>query len=415
MNKLTGYIIGYIEAEISGAWPERFINLCSAGGVELWSIRRVSPICFRVKMRLDSEKRIEPYVNASMCELKIIRRSGLSVTLSRFKKRYALLAGIFLLLAVLFYIPHFIWSFEVSGNETIPSCEILRALDELGIGVGTYKQDVDTSMLKHQMILKLPKLSWITINFNGSIAQVLVRERSEKPTVIDESAPTNVIAGKTGIISKIEVLRGESKVSEGKTVIKGEVLVSGVSLKKSEALKTNEKDKAEIVYLPRYTHAMARVYARTWYNISAVSPVSTMKKEYTGRTVTKKAFIFAGKRINLYFSTGNLFEKYDKISTCNSISLPKGYVFPVSLVTDTYREYETVTQDTAELEESMKEYLRGQVSSQLTDGRVRAEYFTKDIKDGVMKVTIICECEEQIASVVPVFEEENNTDGGANN
>ena len=41
MKKLIRYCRGTVQFTVVGPYPERFLNLCSQGGVGLWATRRV--------------------------------------------------------------------------------------------------------------------------------------------------------------------------------------------------------------------------------------------------------------------------------------------------------------------------------------------------------------------------------------
>jgi similar to stage IV sporulation protein len=169
----------------------------------------------------------------------------------------------------------------------------------------------------------MEELSWLAVNITGSRAEVIVREREPKPEIVDESRPSNVIAAKSGIITRMEVLAGEAQTEAGRTVLEGDLLVSGIyDLEGAEW--------SGISLGSRYVHAMANVYARTWYTLSVQTPLTGTGKDYTGRERTKYALLFGRHRINFYTNAGISFEDYDKIKENRPLRLPGGLTFPVS-------------------------------------------------------------------------------------
>ena len=76
MKKLIRYCRGTVQFTVVGPYPERFLNLCSQGGVGLWASRRVEngitawcAQCHR--------PRLEYYAQKSGCALEIGRCSGM--------------------------------------------------------------------------------------------------------------------------------------------------------------------------------------------------------------------------------------------------------------------------------------------------------------------------------------------------
>jgi similar to stage IV sporulation protein len=288
----------------------------------------------------------------------------------------------------------FIWELDVHGNETVSSQEILEALEELGVGLGSFGPAVKSEAISNDMLLRIPKLSWIAVNISGSHADILVRERIPKPLIVDENAPTMVYALKSGIIAKMSVLEGARMFTEGETVQAGDVIVSGVM--------------DSIASGKRIVHAMAEVQARTWYEIPAQTVLQTRKKEYTGKTKTKTAVIIAGIRINFYFNGGISFQNYDKITTENFLVLPTGNMLPLIIVREKYAEY--TPRDTRlgilEAQELLQKRLMERLKLQIGDGEIVSTAFDTSLEGDVLKVMLRAECLEQIAAERPFTPEE---------
>ena len=69
----------------------------------------------------------------------------------------ALYGGLAVILTAALTLPQFIWTMEVSGNSTIPEERILRELESLGIGFGTYGPSIDSQDVKHHMLALFPE------------------------------------------------------------------------------------------------------------------------------------------------------------------------------------------------------------------------------------------------------------------
>ena len=101
MKKLIRYCRGTVQFTVVGPYPERFLNLCSQGGVGLWSTRRVengiTACCAQCH-----RPRLEYYAQKSGCALEIGRCSGMKNTARRYRRRTGLWigAGLLVLLGV---------------------------------------------------------------------------------------------------------------------------------------------------------------------------------------------------------------------------------------------------------------------------------------------------------------------------
>jgi len=395
MQGMINALRGTVRVEVTGAYPERFMNLSAENQVAFWDMERVDPVTIRVTMHIQGYKRMRPLAENAMCAMKPVRKSGAPFFLWRLRKRYALLVGLLLAVTALFVLSLYIWEIEVVGNETIPAAEILETLEEVGVGVGFFAPSVEPAAVRDAMLLKLDELLWLTVNINGSRAVVIVRERIPPPEIVDHDTPAAIYAAKTGVIEKITVLEGLPLYKVGDTVLQGEDLVSG----RMESLSSSV----------RLVRARAEVYARTWYEFSVQMPLELMEKQYTGESSTKSTISFVGKRINLFFNSRIPYAACDKITEETSVTLPGGILLPIAIQTSTYNEYEKVYSVLAEdqAEALLKERLLDKLeASLLPGGEIRDESYAVSVTDGVMTVTLRAECLEQIGGARPLSQEE---------
>ena len=151
----------------------------------------------------------------------------------------------------------FIWDIEIEGNQTVSDERIMRALEAEGITYGIFGLGIHPETLKNHILLEIPELSWLTVNVNGFRATVIVRERALPPPIRDEHTNANIIAEKDGLITKVQLFGGHAAVAKDETVTKGQLLISGVADMDTRG-----------AYL---TRGEGKVYARTWYDLTAKS------------------------------------------------------------------------------------------------------------------------------------------------
>ena len=319
----------------------------------------------------------------------MLSKRGAPFFVWRFRKRYLFIAGFILFISVLYFFSLRIWDIEVIGNERVSEERILKNLRDIGISIGTPSSEIDSEFIENRMLLQIPELRWLAVNVRGSRAEVEVRERTDKVEVVDTRLPCNVVSSRAGIITKVVVLEGAAQVEKGDTVVEGQLLASGV---------------VDTVVGMRLVHAMAKVEARTWYNFSAKIPVNISIKEYTGAETDKKSVILGGKRLNLYLDSSIPYEKCDKITERTQLSLPRGYVLPITWVSERYIEYESYEgQLDAEIAaEILRQCLRRRLEEEVSEGKiVRTDYYLGT--DGIFyTMRLTAECLEDIAETVEI-------------
>ena len=149
----------------------------------------------------------------------------------------------------------------------MPEERILRALEQQGVGIGTFGLSFNGEDLRNHILREIPELSWIAVNVSGCRANVQVRERVLPPELIQDRVPANVVARRAGLVLKVRALDGVASVLPGTSVTKGQLLISGV-----EDLETLGA---------RVLASLGSVQARTWYELSAEIPLTAQEKQYT--------------------------------------------------------------------------------------------------------------------------------------
>jgi similar to stage IV sporulation protein len=302
-----------------------------------------------------------------------------------------LLIGALVGVAALFFLSRFVWEFEVRGNRTVGSDAILHHLAELGVKPGVYGPSVDIETVKNEMLLRIGALSWLTVNVRGSRAVVEVRERVPKPEIQTLDVPCNVVAARDGVVTRMETLVGAPQVAPGQTVTRGQLLVSGVV------------DSRQVG--ARFLRARARVFARVWRDMAAVTPLWAAEKHHTGRVSEQRTLVIAGYRTKISVLGFKSFEKCDKVIKTSTLKLPFGGALPVSLVTETFREYTTqaVARDREEVAALLREALKRRLAAALGgEGAVLEAGFAETESAAALTVRLLAECEEQVAVQVPL-------------
>ena len=194
--------------------------------------------------------------------------------------------------------------------------------------------------------------------------------------------------------SEVRALDGVAAVLPGTSVTQGQLLISGV-----EDLDT---------FGARVLAGMGKVQARTWYTLTTDIPLTGAEKQYTGREKTAHSLIFGKQRLK-FFSNGSIEgAKYDKITKRTSWSA-LGIPLPVTLVTETYRFYETAPAalEAAQAEELGERILTEQLRPMVEPyGTISSTLCSSKQRGDTLTVTLLAECVEEIGKSVPILTEE---------
>ena len=394
---LTGIINrlrGQVRIRAESAFPERILNLCGARELAFWDVVWESPTAFTCRLGRRDWHTLRQAAKNLDCALTVVGREGAPYFFFRFRRRQALLIGLLLCATGLFLGSFFVWDFVVEGNETVPTEEILRALEKNDVHLGSFGLSLNGERIRNHVLLDIPELSWITVNVSGCRAHVQVRERIPAPERLDRQTPSNLIARRAGLVLKVRAVEGVANVQPGSAVEKDELLISGVE----------DTDTVGA----RVLAGMGSVTARTWYTLTAPMPLEVLEKQYTGEEKALVSLAFGTHRIKFFSNSSIQGEKYDKITNRHPLSL-FGLRLPATLVVETCRFYEAVptVRAPAEAEQAGENILTAYLASLVEPyGTVSSTLCSSRQKDGVLLVTLSAECVEEIGVRVPIYTEE---------
>ena len=190
LNQIVNRLQGQVRIRVETPFPERVLNLCGARNLAFWDMEWESETAFTCRLNRRDYYALRRAVKQLDCRLTVVRKEGVPFFLGRFRRRHALLAGLTLCSALLFFGSFFIWDFTVEGNQRVTDEEILRALERQGVGIGTFGISLDTENIRNHVLLDVPELVWITVNVSGCRAYVEVRERTVAVSYTHLTLPT---------------------------------------------------------------------------------------------------------------------------------------------------------------------------------------------------------------------------------
>ncbi|MEG2455340.1 MAG: sporulation protein YqfD [Oscillospiraceae bacterium] len=393
--KVAHFVGGAVLIEVEGAFPERFLNLCATENLAFWGLQWQNKNKLRVKVSQLDASRTGRLAERVCCTLTVLRRAGLPAFLCRFRKRYALLLGLGLALGTVCLCSRVILTVEVRGNRAVPSAEILMALGRQGVKPGAFGPEVDARQVAQGVLLELKELSFLSVNLHGTRAEVVVRERLPLPEIPDPRVPADIVAAASGIVTHIEVTKGQARVKEGDTVSRGETLISGTVELQPPAYREVEMGSLTV-------RAGGRVTARTWRTLSAQIPLTAPMKTLTGEEKSRFSLTILGSTINFYGKSGISAPMYDKIRKTKSFTLPGGQTLPLTITRERLRGYTLapVPIDVEEGEALLRRTLADRLAALIGGGTVVKTDYTAAQSEKALTVTLLAECQEEIGRTV---------------
>ena len=142
---LINYIFGYLNIQVEGYYIERFINNCISKGIFLWNTKRTRSAIITSNLGAEDFKKAAKIAKKHGCRIKINDKHGMPFVIKKYKKRKLFFILLFIVILAIYTLSRFVWNIEIKGIENINQEEIIKALEDDGLKVGTLKSKVDTN------------------------------------------------------------------------------------------------------------------------------------------------------------------------------------------------------------------------------------------------------------------------------
>ncbi len=325
--KLWRSLEGFLEAELLTADGPGSMEAIAGAGIVLWDVRpedalrlrfRVSARCFR-KLKTLADKRGE--------KLTIIRRQGIYWRFRALTRRPVLALGLLFLLFAQLFLPTRVFFIRVSGNESVPTRQILAAAAECGLSFGANRRAIRSEKIKNALLYAIPELKWAGVNTSGCVAVISVAEKQSAAAMEpEEEGVASVTASRDGVLKSLLVTRGTALCVPGQAVERGQVLISGYTDCGNVILAQSAKGEA-MAYTDR--------------EIEAVLPQTRLQRGRLLKTERRASILFGKKRIKLWFGSGISGTECGRMYQEYPLTLPGGFQLPVRLAVDTCTVWET--------------------------------------------------------------------------
>lgn len=380
--RLLRWLFGYVVFITKGNSPERILNSAARAGVNLWNVKsRNGRLTAHVAK--SQYKEMRPLARKSRLRLRICERHGLPFIVHKYHKRTGVLVGVIVFAAVLYVLSLYVWEVQISGNVELSTDQVEQVMSEIGISPGTLKKEIHAGLMEQSIMVRLPEVSWVSINMQGSQVKIELRESVVPPKIIPNDEPCNITAAYAGQILRLEVYTGTAMVKNGDAVTPGKLLVSGIVEDKygNNTLK----------------HASAKAYAATKRHLTVEVPLEQQVIVPTSHYITRKRIWVFG--IELPVTVARVPDgEYERELVRQPVTV--GDVrLPITLYTEKWTEQQintvnlTEEQAAAQAEEELAEKERTEFGSATIVERQKSTR----LEDGVYYLDVQYDCEEDIA------------------
>ena len=245
-------------------------------------------------------------------KIEILKRKGF-LNIVHFIKTRKIFITIALLGFVFFnLLTNMVFSIKVIDTDSELRDRILNDLEDLGLRKYSFKINYKEKEKIEEAILKKEKdiLEWIEIEEVGVSYEVKLIRRV-KEDIKKEKEPQDIIAKKTGLVTRIVAESGEVITKKNAYVKKGDTLISGLI-----------KNKDNIVSKVR---AEGFVYAEVWYKVSLSVPFTYHEEIKTGNNKNVVEISFLSNDIAI-----TEFDKYKHSKDTKKV-LYKHPLLPISI------------------------------------------------------------------------------------
>ena len=378
---LLGYACVYVKKD-DVAW---ILNLCMHYSIPYTNFKSCEDGGVCLKFKEKDHRRLERLCYQNQIEICVCSRGGIPHILSRYKARAGIILGVICAFLMVIYFESFLWDIRISGNSSITSAQIIQTLDSYGVRIGVKKNKIDTHDIENKILIESDTISWISINIQGNIAQVEIRETA-KGGDAPKTKFANVVAKKSGIVEYTQIYNGNVAVRAGEYVNEGDLLIGGIY------------DSKRVGF--RFTRAAGNVFARTVQEICVKIPLEYEEKQYSDKVNCEKSLNFFGFSLKISKKVWNSGELYDTIKRVEEYDAISGLRLPVFATKTSYYEYEYVkARRTPEAARELAYFELNRKIEALGDVEIIKKSISTTVSDNELILVCTLTCIEDISTV----------------
>ncbi len=342
--KIIRYAKGYIRIRITGYSTERFLNACSHRGIILWGLEPKGR-AYEMNISIPGFRKLKPIIRKTGTKVSIVERFGLPFFLHKYRKRKMFFAGALLFAALIFLMSRYIWNIDIKGNLTYTDETLLKFLKTREVENGMRVSEVDCARIVKDIRKEYDDIIWVSASIQGTRLIIQVKENEDTIPAMDEASenpdqekPTDIVADRDCVITRIVPRNGIPMVSEGAEVKTGDVLVSG---------QVPVMDDAGSVTAYQYHESDADIQGRTVIEYQDEMELGYEEKEYyydkkTHLPLEKNEYFLKIGRYTLGFGNiRNQYRAWEMYGYEKQLCIAENFYLPISYGKKTARPYES--------------------------------------------------------------------------
>ena len=232
MERIIQWFCGYICGVLTGKQLNRFLNLCSRNGIQLWCVSYDLERCVRCHLRLKDFYHLRPLLKKTKTKIKIIKKRGFPFWCHRhpYFKWFPVLCVCVLVLFL--YSRTYIWNINISGNEAISQTEIIEFLEKENITTGISCKKIDCNQIELILREHYTNMGWVSVYVDKTNLCIQIKESlydiyDREEALSNEKRRFDYVANKDATILSIVTRSGTPMVQTGVDVKDGQVLIQG--------------------------------------------------------------------------------------------------------------------------------------------------------------------------------------------
>lgn len=320
------WLFGYVDFSVHGKFPERFLNLATKKGINLWRLTS-NKEHFYAQVKISDYNNLRHIAVKTKTKIHIQKKHGLPIFINKYKAHSGIFVGAVLFFIICQYLSGFIWNVQINVPNTINEYEIRNQLAELGLYEGVKSDGIDIHKIERIATLNNPEISWITINIMGTAASVEISpnlsNQIDKSENNSSKKVTNIKSIADGTVTRMEVKNGTSMVKVGDGVKKDQLLVSGI-IEYSDGSSS-------------FVDSNAQIYAKTSRNTEIEIPLKLQTAFKEESICFKRDINILGVKLPLTLND-NPDKSYIKKSVFNQINL-LGKKIPIYITDEAWQKY----------------------------------------------------------------------------
>ncbi len=290
-------------------------------------------------------RKLKPIIRKTGTKVSIVERFGLPFFLHKYRRRKMFFAGALLFAALIFLMSRYIWNIDIKGNLTYTDETLLKFLKTREVENGMRVSEVDCARIVKDIRKEYDDIIWVSASIQGTRLIIQVKENEDTIPAMDEAAenpdqekPTDIVADRDCVITRIVPRNGIPMVSEGAEVKTGDVLVSG---------QVPVMDDAGTVIAYQYHESDADIQGRTVIEYQDEMDLGYEEKEYyydkkTHLPLEKNEYFLKLGRYTLEFGNiRNQYRAWEMYGYEKQLCIAENFYLPISYGKKTARPYES--------------------------------------------------------------------------